>query len=450
MGILASAGFSLQNYQGAAAADPTERLFSALISLAVSYVIVGPIVLAAEGARDRTGRFTGALASLPISGRRVHLLVWAPTLLLVLMMSALLFPPAVASLLGAGLSLADALAYAGAAMSLGVGSAAAAIVTVSLILRGNKWSVVRAPVSYLAWAAIAVVEIAASIGVLSGGDVPGWLLFPRMVADLAEGVVLDAVVGTASVGVGAVAVASLLLLSAERFETISHGRVIVRWGSGLCRGRIVGELLYAFRDASTAANVSSALLLSWGVLALVYRLPESTHQQALPWAVSAILLCAGAGARGLRGVFPARRTPQQLIGVGLANWFTSQTLISCLVVSLVGVPAVLLPGAISSHGIPLLVSLMLSTASCTVVCGWVLVVRNENAMGQVLATFAFLGLGAALNGFVSDAIATSPVAPVVGVSALVIGLLVSAAVERARWTYRRASGRHRALSRSLG
>ncbi|HEU4850312.1 MAG TPA: hypothetical protein VFS93_07870 [Terrimesophilobacter sp.] len=437
-GLVASGWFTIRNYVDMVGAPPAEQLFAALIAVAIGYVMAGPVVLTAELTRDRSGRFEAALAPLPLTRQSTHVLVWGPVLLLIALILVLLLPPSIATLRGAGLPLVDAVSYAGVSLALGTGTAALSVLVVSLVLAGGKWKVVRAPVCFLVWAAIIVVQIVVAVNVLMGEDIPlrFWLLFPEILRDLSEGAGLDPVIAIAGFTVSVIIVLGLFFISGERFRTVAHGKILVSWTVRFRRNRLVGELLYALREANILANLVTCALLTGGALYLAHRLPQQMHHQLLPLAMTFILLCAGIPSRGLRGTFPGRVTPQQAMGMTAGSWFVTQNVVALALFLLVGAPAAFLPGAASGSAVMLLLALAIAVFTCSTVSGWLLVVRNENSLGQVLITLVYLAIGAGVAGFMVDLWSRSaPIALGLAVVLWATGSAGSFAMERWRWRY---------------
>jgi hypothetical protein len=440
-GIVASGWLAIRNYQDMLELEPAARSFAVVIAVAIGYVIAGPVVLTAELARDRSGRFRAALAPLPLTRRSVHLLAWGPVLLLIALLLVLLLPPTFATLLGAGLAPFDAALYACLSLILGAGSAALAVLVVSILLAGEKWGIVRAPLCYLSWAALSVVQLLVSVDALLGHEAPArhWLLLPDLVEQASRGARPAPVTAIAIVAVGAAVAAGLLFGVGDRVGAVSHGRILLPWPGRLARHRVAGELRYALRDASTLTNLTSGLRLPPVGLCLVLQLPEAARDQAVPLAMTVILLTAGIPARGLRGIFPSRLTVQQTIGMTAGSWVAGQLGVGVVLFVVAGVPATLLPGLVWPQDAVRLLALGLAVLACSTAFGWAVVVRNDNPLGQVLVTLAYLAAGSAVTGLVLETTARlPPLGIALAVTLWIAGSAVSFAMERARWRYRAA------------
>lgn len=437
-GVIASAGLAIRNLQEMLALDPVSRSFAVVIAVAVGSVLAGPVVLTAELARDKSGQFRAALAALPLTRRSIHLLVWGPVLLLIALILVLLLPPTFATLLGAGLAPVDAALYACLSLALGAGSAALAVLVVSVLLAGPRWNIVRAPVCYLAWIALVVAQLLVTVDTLLGNDTPArhWLLLPDLVEQAGRGVSPSPATTVAIVAVSVAIAAGLLFGVGDRVDVPARRRVRLAWSG---HHRFAGELLYAVRDANTLTNLVSCVLLDVGALCLVLQLPDAALAQAVPLAMIVILLTAGIPARGVRGTFPSARTVQQTIGMRAGPWVAGQQGAGAVLFVVAGAPAILLPGIVWPQGALELLALALAILACATAFGWLIVVRNDNPLGQVLMTLAYLAAGSAIAGLVHD---TTTRLPALGLAlAIALGIAASAlslAAERARWRYRAA------------
>ncbi len=433
LGTTASAWFSVTGYRDAVAAAPTEASFTDLIAVAIGFLTAGPVMLLVDGARDRSRRFQRSVASLPLSARRLSLLVWAPPALFGAAVIVWLTVPTFFTFLGSGLSAIESLAVTLVPLVIGASVALLAMTAAALALRGARWDVVRPPVAYLLWTVLVILEFVVCGAVLEGRDDPlaPWLLLPRVVASVAAAEPLDpaSLLAAPAVLVGAIAIAWLAGRGGS--ADLRQRPLRLEWRG---RSRLVGELLLVLRDPNALANILSALVLCTVAALVMNRLPEALQVGAFRVGAAIVCLCAAVPIRGIRGIHPARVTTAQLLGMGVVGWMLRQFAIAALIFCALTVPLWFLPGVEQPTSLAIACGMALTALGCSVLIGAVLLVRADDSVGQVVGALAVLAAGGAAEWAIGDA--PPSLAPLLGAATALLAAVGAIAVEHLRWRYR--------------
>ncbi|NEM90863.1 hypothetical protein [Galbitalea soli] len=440
--VLCGSGISLgssvaatQHYGGHRGVD------SYLLPPAMAIVLAlaaGLLVILAEAVRDKSGRLEGALSALPLGRRHIAIVVWAPVVTLLAGVGMLMIPPAISALVALGQPLGSAIRGVVASLSFGIFLGGVSLAVSHFLLRSGRWNGVRYPVAMMLWIVLGVVDIGYSLGALADSDPSGvgLLVMPLLITELARGTSFSIPLTMLCVVLALGALALLATSLSGAGASGRAGRVRLRWRAGDQLSRVVAETLYYLREPTTAANVISAFLVGVSVAVVMWLLPPRLATQLLVPALYGIALFAAAPVRVLRGVFPRRHPPQQLIGMSARSWTRTQWSAALLLVALAAVPAIaaiVLPQPNRPESILTFVSAISLSTACALVAGWVAPVQLDNALGQVIATVLTSSVTALLLGMLRSSHAGAPLQALIGLAALLLSGALIHRTEARRW-----------------
>ncbi len=427
-------------YLHAEASTAVDRPILALSAVLGMFVIGGLSVLLAEAARDKSGRVEAVLSTLPLSRRAIAGIAWTPTVALACACVVVSLPPAGCVLVGLGYPVGEAFALVASSLAIGLFVGVGALCGSYLLLRSSRWNAARYPIAMVVWISAAAALVAESFLLLAqpGSFASVVQLLPLVAADAATGTAVTAPLGFACAACALAAGAAFVLVIARSTDQ-GHGRTVwLTWGGGSPFVRPVADLLYVVRDATSLANIVGAFLANVTLVVIAWHLPGLLRPQAVPAIEVVIAVFVASPLRGLRGVFPARLPPQQLIGLPVTSWVTSQAIVTIAVATFVAAPGLALIALPGVAPLSALAGLAESSALALVVaalCGWTVPVSGDNALGQIVMTVVCSVLLVSALTFVVPVLAALVVPVRLGI---VLGLVVATfllarAVEGRRW-----------------
>ena len=399
-----------------------------------AFLVSGPPLLAAEGARDKSGAWEGVLGAMPLRRSEALLLTWSPLMIVAGALECLIVPPLVGGFTASGLAVGQSVVLACAVVGLGFGAAALSLAATYAVLRQARWTALRTPTTMLVWIVVCAVELWASIAsVLDSAPRLGGLLLPRFVYAVAMGIQVPPLVPVASV---IVLILSIVALGAA-FATQRPDepvRVRITWGSGrFGRSPMVAEAVYAMRSPSLSGNLAACLVLNLALAVVFQRLGGAARGVLVVPLAVAVVISAGVGARLPRVLHPARRTFAQVIGMPLDGWVARQTALGFFFFAVCAAPVLVMWSAATwSQRTVIAVMFLGSLAISHLVC-WLVVVPLDNAIGQIVTGLVNVAAGGLLYAVLGklDAPATGAVA----LALLVSSLVVAHRSEARRWRY---------------
>jgi hypothetical protein len=398
------------------------------------FLIAGPVILAAEGVRDKSGAIERLLASLPLRSWEIRVIVWSPLVLSAILMEVLLVPPVFAAFAGSGLNAADSWSLTWSVIAGGVTAACLALEVAYGLLRGPRWAALRTPSAALIWMGIAVATTWASVqSIAFNGRPPELLPISVVVADSAAGESLPwQLVAEISI-VFAVSLALLLPVMSDR-RGGEDRPVRVRWSGPVSGSRVIGEFLYAFRFEALVGNLIAAIVINVVMTIAFLQLDARTAATLLVPFCGFVCVSASVAARLPRPIYAVRRTPAQLLGVSLRGWVISQTGVGATCFALAAAPVVVYLIHSSPSQWATIVGLLLCSFGIGHMSSWLVVTPLDNALAQLVAGLVTTVAGS-ITYFVLTRWTLIEGQPSIGVGmALVLIAFVAAFLaERARW-----------------
>jgi hypothetical protein len=400
----------------------------------------GAIVLLVEASRENLGGVANGSQALPLSRAQLVIVDSAPAVLLALGLTLVTIPPVAGLLRAAGTVLTSAFALASCAVTLGVAVTAVVVVAAALLMPGPRWASVRLPVAMLAAGALLVAGITQTVVEFTEGRrgvVAEVLVLPGLIRHSFEGTAANPALVAVTALAALVATGVLLPVAAGRGWGSHSPAVRVTWHGRGAGGQVQADLLQVLRSPMMIANGVSVLLVVGASVVGVLTLEARIAEALLPLLVVVGCALAGSVVRLHRGLLPAVRTPQQLIGFTVGAFTASQLAVGMALMAALLSPLLLLairpPHDVVDITIDTVVSALVAYALATL-SSWLVPIEARKGATQALAAFVTSVVTvAALAALVQLPAATHLATLLIASGGTVLALLAAWRLEAARW-----------------